>query len=162
VSLMDLLDDYIFGPLNYVDRLEGLLKALYYQDTGVRFAIPRKGKGGKHTLQDVSQILQQYGIPIFCRTHDSKNMYFRVKKRQAAWAEYLLLNAGIELNHPLVDPRNINYAASHPPGWMPTPWAEKQPNNLPNTQAPSSSTNKGASKSESLWQEFTRGLDNLF
>lgn len=125
MSFADLLDDLILGPLNLIDRGQGLLAGLMYGDMGYQFAIPRADKDGRHTLNEVSEILARYGIPVYGRTHDAHCMYFRVKKRQARWAEYILLNAGVELRNPSVDRRNSVYVASHPPDWMPKPWAEK-------------------------------------
>ena len=53
-------------------------------------------------------------------------MYFSVKKRQARWAEYVMLNAGVELANPTFDRRNPGYVGRHGPGWMPQPWSEKE------------------------------------
>ncbi|MCB0061364.1 MAG: hypothetical protein KDE19_04595 [Caldilineaceae bacterium] len=128
-TLIDFIETYILGPLNYVDRIEGLYKAALYQDSGHRFAIPRIDKGGKHTLRAVEEMLNSYGIAVYCRTYDAKHRYFRVKHRQANWAEYLLLHAGVELRGPLVNPRNAIYVARHPAGWMPQPWAAQEDDN---------------------------------
>lgn len=125
-ALFDFLDNFIYGPLNYLDRIEGLFKAGWYQDTGHRFAMPRIDKGGRYDLRQVETLLNRYGVAVFCRTYDANNRYFRVKKRQARWAEYILLHAGVELRGPLYDPRNAHYVAQHPPGWMPQPWSEQQ------------------------------------
>lgn len=121
-KILDFLDNFVYGPMNYIDRFEGLVKSSIYWDTGYRFAILRLDKGGKHSLAEVSNLLQSYGIAIYCRTYDADNRYFRVKKRQAIWAEYLLLHAGVDLRSPLLDPRNLRYVTNHPSGWMPTSW----------------------------------------
>ena len=156
--MIDFMDDFIYGPLNYVDRLEGLFKAFLYQDSGYRFAIPRLDKGGNHSLDEVSNLLKRYGIPIYCRTYDSKNRYFRVKKRQAAWAEYLLLQASVELRNPLIDPRNARYVSAHSLGWMPTPWSEKKQQSKSGQPM---NTDDETPKSDALWQAFDRALDDL-
>lgn len=122
-TLIDFIETYILGPLNYVDRIEGLYKAALYQDSGHRFAIPRIDKGGRDSLRTVEELLNSYGVAVYCRTYDAKYRYFRVKHRQANWAEYILLHAGVELCGPLVNPRNAAYVARHPVGWMPRPWS---------------------------------------
>jgi hypothetical protein len=122
---MDLLDDLIFGPLNLVDRADRVLRSVWYRDPGHRVAISRADKGGRHTLREVEDVLNRYGVKAYGRTHDSKNMYFIVKRRQARWAEYVLLHAGVELVSPTYDHRNPGYAAGHPPGWMPVPWSQR-------------------------------------
>lgn len=124
-ALWDFLDNYIYGPLNYIDRIEGLIKATKYRDSGYRFAIPRQDKGGEHSLSQVEDLLNTYGIPVFCRTFDADNHYFRIKNRQAEWAEYLMLLKGVELQGPLLNERNAHYAAKAPIGWMPQPWSVK-------------------------------------
>lgn len=138
--------DAILGPLNIFDRIEGLITSLRYGDYSTarkrgagwvaievlssvaganthRFSLVRKKD---HNLNEVESLLRRYGIPVFGRTHDDKNMYFSVKKRQARWAEYILLNAGVELANPTFDRRNPGYVGRHGPGWMPTPWSEKE------------------------------------
>lgn len=124
-SFWDFLDNYVYGPLNYVDRIEGLIKAAKYYDSGYRFAIQRQDKGGEHSLSQVEELLNTYGIAVFCRTFDANNHYFRVKNRQAEWAEYLMLLKGVELQGPLLNELNAYYAAKAPIGWMPQPWSVK-------------------------------------
>lgn len=138
-----IIDD-ILGNLNYVDRIEGLIMSLRHGDyararrsglLGIvievvssmimantrTFAISRSGN---FTLNEVEAMLRKYGISIFGRTHDARCMYFHVKLRQARWAEYLMLQAGVELESPIFDSRNVQYAGQHAPGWMPRPWIE--------------------------------------
>ena len=127
INIMDFLDDWVLGPMNLIDRLTGLLYSAKEKDLGYRMAIPRcdGDKGGEHTLNECEAILETYGVAIFSRTHDARNMYFKVKKRQAKWAEYLLLHAGVELVSQTVDNRNEGYAATKEAGWMPTPWGDR-------------------------------------
>jgi len=127
-SLMDLLDDFILGPLNWVDRLEWLVRGALYGDFGAKFAIPRadKSENDAPTLNEVERLLKRYGIAVYGRTHDSRNMYFHVKNRQARWAEYILLHAGVKLRNPTVDSRNAGYLARHAPGWMSEAWADRK------------------------------------
>lgn len=126
MSFMDTFDD-LFGPLNVIDILEGLIRGLAYGDLGYGFAIARADKDGKHTLNEAREILKGYGVDTFWYGFDSQKMYFRVKNRQARWAEYVLLHAGVELLNPTFDQRNPGYAASHAPGWMPRPWSAGRP-----------------------------------
>ena len=150
MSFWELFDD-VLGPLSPIDRAEGLISAVRYGDwkrasatgpagyaieffrstTGLncaRFSIPAKGN---HNLVEVEKLLRRYGIPVFGRTYDAGHMYFSVKKRQARWAEYIMLNAGVELANPTFDRRNPGYVGRHGPGWMPTPWSEKERESAP-------------------------------
>lgn len=127
-TIIDFIESYILGPLNYIDRIEGVVKATMYNDSGHTFTIPRIDKGGRYSLGEVETLLNRYGIAVYWRTYDAKHRYFRVKKRQAKWAEYLMVHAGVELQGPLLDPRNARYAAAHPAGWMPQPWSAREEN----------------------------------
>ncbi|MEZ4674342.1 MAG: hypothetical protein R2932_08880 [Caldilineaceae bacterium] len=133
-ALFDFLDNYVYGPLNYIDRGEGLIKAIIYQDSGHRFAIPRVDKGGKYNLRQIENLLTRYGVAVYSRTYDAKCRYFRVKKRQARWAEYVMLHAGVELLGPLFDEQNPHYVSQHPPGWMPQPWSEQNEDTADDTK----------------------------
>lgn len=125
---MDFMDDFVFGPLNFINRAEGLVRQKMNRCTAVRFSILRIDKGGGHTRGDAREILKKYGVPIFGTTHDAKCLHFLVKSHQAAWAEYLLLHAGVELQNPPVDPKNYTYVEQHQPGWMPSAWADREKN----------------------------------
>ena len=57
-------------------------------------------------MNEAIDILKGYGVDTFWYGFDSQKMYFRVKKRQARWAEYVLLHAGVELLNPAFDHRN--------------------------------------------------------
>ncbi len=122
-SLLDFMDDFVLGPLNLLDWIEGFANAAIYQDFGYEFAIPRSDKGGAWTLNEMRCLLASYGVATYGRRFDSLNMYIRVKNRQARWAEYVLLHAGVELLNPSFDQRNAGYVAKHAPGWMPRPWS---------------------------------------
>lgn len=117
---LDLLDDFVFGPLNLINRAEGALHLWAYQDFGTQFAIQREDKGGQHSLSGVRSILARYGVPLFGCTHDSRHIYFIVKRRQSVWAEYLLSRAGVELKGAVIYRGNLQ--SNHPQGWMPRPW----------------------------------------
>lgn len=124
-AIMDILDDLVLGPLNLINRIEGVARLAVARDHGVRFSLLRLDKGGKHTRVEARALLAKYGVATFGTTHDSRCLHFLVKSRQAKWAEYLLLHAGMELQNPLIDPRNAQYANRHARGWMPRPWAEQ-------------------------------------
>lgn len=120
MSIMDLLDDFVFGPFNLIDRIEGILTGIRYRDLGHQFAIPRADKGGPLTLAEIEDLLARYSVAVYGRTHDANRMYFHVKKRQARWAEHILLRAGAVLNSPPVDARSAHWASRHqgpPPAW---------------------------------------------
>ncbi len=120
---IDDIYDNIAGSLNYLDVLEGIIRGLVYGDLGYQMILRRVDKGGSHRMSEAIDILKGYGVNTFWYGFDAQNMYFRVKKRQARWAEYVLLHAGVELLNPAFDHRNAGYAASHAPGWMPRPWS---------------------------------------
>jgi hypothetical protein len=139
-----IIDD-LLGHLNYIDRIEGwimsvrfgdyaqarkgglagvaaeLLSSLFMGNTHT-FALPRSGA---HSLNEVEALLKKYGIAVFGRTHDARCMYFHVKRRQARWAEYLLVQAGVQLESATFDSRNAGYPGRHAPGWMPPAWSER-------------------------------------
>lgn len=120
MSLMDFLDDFVTGPLNLIDRAEGLLSGLRYGDMGHQFAVARMDKGGAHSLGECEDMLTEYGIAVYGRTHDARQMYFRVKNQQAVWAEYVLKGAGVDLLSPPVEARNEAWAAKRT--GMPVSW----------------------------------------
>ncbi len=117
--------DNIAGNLNLLDVIEGFVHGLVYGDFGYQIILRRVDKGGSHRMSDAIKILKSYGVNAFWFGFDSQKMYFRVKKRQARWAEYVLLHAGVELLNPAFDHRNAGYAANHAPGWMPRPWSAR-------------------------------------
>ena len=160
MSPMDLLDDYLFGPMNLINRLEGTLRLLFAQDRGVRFAILRQDKGGKHSLREVQELLQRYHIATFGCTHDAKHLYFLTKARQASWTEYILLRGGITMCNAAINPRNSHYAAQYPPGSLPTPWDEK----IAVAAMPASASTEDArtKPANSLSSQFTQMMDKLF
>ncbi|MEZ4638991.1 MAG: hypothetical protein R2856_29195 [Caldilineaceae bacterium] len=57
MSIMDFLDDYIMGPLNVIDHLEGFFSGIRYGDMGHQFAIPRVDKGGPMSLNEAEDLL---------------------------------------------------------------------------------------------------------
>ncbi len=138
--------DAILGPINPVSRVLGGLSAIRHINyrraarqgpaalavemaasavgaNAVQFGIPIHGK---YHVDEVRRLLKRYGAPTFTLLHDHRNFYFSVKRSQARWAEYVMLQAGVELVNPPIDPRNAAYPNRHPPGWMPRPWSERE------------------------------------
>ncbi len=112
--LNDLLDiPAYFDP---IDRVEGVLCTFYYADwaraarqrgaIGVAFELIsaiagycaptitfRRGAGWSGL--EIEKLLRRHGVKIWDRgIADSHTLYFCVKRRQVAWAEYLLERAG--------------------------------------------------------------------
>ena len=54
-------------------------------------------------INDVQGLLRQYGIKLWGVGYFNNELYFRVKKRQAHWAQYVLLRAGVPLLHGMLD-----------------------------------------------------------
>ncbi len=63
----------------------------------------------------IEKFLTRYGVRIWGRGFLGDQIFFRVKKRQARWAEYLLLRRGIPVTSSSFDARNIEYARRHAP-----------------------------------------------
>lgn len=122
MSIGETVEDVI-GSINVIEEFIGLVRATIYGDVGYEFRIRRIDKGGKHSMPEIKGILRNYGVATFWYGFSGGNIRFRVKKRQARWAEYVLLHAGVELLNPAFDHRNASYAAKHAPGWMPRPWS---------------------------------------
>ena len=102
-----------------VDRLIMVIRAFLGLDA-VQFAIPINGK---HSLDEVRKLLKDYGVSLFTLLHDHRNFYFSVKRTQARWAEYVLLQAGVELENELFNGRNAQYVKH---GYMPIPWKNRK------------------------------------
>lgn len=68
---------------------------------------------------DIERLLRRHGVKIWGRGFTNEYLTFRVKRRQANWAEYLLWRRGIPVySHPF-NPRNRLYAERHAPGSEP-------------------------------------------
>jgi hypothetical protein len=67
----------------------------------------------------IETLLMRHGVRIWGRGFRGNRIFFRVKKRQVRWAEYLLLRAGVIITSAIVDPRNLRYAESYLPGSEP-------------------------------------------
>ncbi|MCB0145853.1 MAG: hypothetical protein KDE50_38570, partial [Caldilineaceae bacterium] len=100
-KLMDLIDDYLFVPLDIITYAERSIKQRHYRDQGVKFSILKINRGGQHTQNDVKRILDKYHVTHFGWKPDSRCIHFMLKRKQASWGEYLLLLAGVDLQNPL-------------------------------------------------------------
>ncbi len=99
--MMDFLDDWVFGPLNWVDKFFGAFQILlrnpharnkqkYSRFNTVQMVVPRKDKNQKNPgFHVVIQHLNKYGVDTYFYSHDSQNLYFRVRKNQETWARKL-------------------------------------------------------------------------
>jgi hypothetical protein len=127
---LDLLDAF-----NWIDRAQGVLMSL-------RHARPRRrarqrGEAGSWTFQiprtagwsgaDIERFLNRYGIIVWGRRVTSQYLIFTVKRRQANWAEYLLLRRGIPVATQPYNSLNTAYGAAHAPGDAPPAWADRSP-----------------------------------
>lgn len=102
--MMDFLDDFVFGPFNLLDRAIGWAQIAtrrgsrkYRGRTGrfdmVRKAIPRSDKDPNiPPFKFVIQHLQKYGVDTYSYTHDSRNFYITIPKRQEKWFNRLYNN----------------------------------------------------------------------
>lgn len=99
----DLFDD-VLGPLNFVDRITGWLqlqtrrgsRRRRYRDAAsasVRITHPRPDKvPGAIPIMQVRAHLRKYGVDSYAYTHDARNFYFSVPKRQEEWFKRLYNN----------------------------------------------------------------------
>lgn len=53
-------------------------------------------------IQDIQALLMRYGIKLWGVAYWNGQLHFSVKKRQAHWAQYVMLRAGVPLMHGLL------------------------------------------------------------
>ena len=120
MNALDILD-----MVNVIDRLSGLLLGIYH--------------GGAHTFRfdrtattgaDVERLLRRYRIAVFGRRITDRYALLSVPSRQARWAEYVLLRAGIVPDGPLLDARNAAWAGRHAHGQAPPAWRDRRDRRL--------------------------------
>jgi len=139
---MHILD--IVSALDLLDRLEGVISSFINAD----WAGSRRRHGSTGTIVEVistvtfhnaptirisrmctwsglaiEQLLFRHGVRVWDRGVTSQEIFFRVKRRQVKWAEYLLLRAGVPVVSVLVEPRNSDWAAGYAPGSEPPNWS---------------------------------------
>jgi hypothetical protein len=130
----------LLAHLNVIDRIEGFVSGFLNADwhgacqrdglTGIigEFAASLAGHNAWQfyvprdcgwTGIEMERLLRRHGVKIWDRdfTHDC--LTFRVKRRQANWAEYLLRRRGIPVVSQPFNPLNDEYARRHAPGSEP-------------------------------------------
>ena len=80
---------------------------------------------------EIERLLKRHGVRIWGRGVNGRELFFRVKRRQANWAEYLLLRSGVPLTSTPFNPRNWEYAKRYAPGSEPPTWTWKSPKHRP-------------------------------
>jgi hypothetical protein len=126
LNVIDRIEGFVSGFLNadwhsaaQRDGFAGLVREFGASLTGRnawRFYVPRDcGWSGI----EMERLLQRYGVKIWDRDFTRDCLTFRVKRRQANWAEYLLRRRGIPVVSQPFNPRNEEYARWHAPGSEP-------------------------------------------
>lgn len=64
-----------------------------------QFYVPLNGGWSGHNIH---QLLAKHGIAMWGWSFANGEMFFLVKKKQAAWAQYVMLRAGVPLQGPLL------------------------------------------------------------
>lgn len=59
-------------------------------------------------INDIQALLLRHGIKVWGVGYWNNELFFRVKKRQAHWAQYVLLRAGVPLLHGLLEGTRAN------------------------------------------------------
>jgi len=100
----DLMDDFVFGPMNLIGRAVGAIRSAMRRSRSrrthkhaasatVRVAIPRPDKGGKVAALDVIKHVQRWGVDVVggreAATHDARNIYIVIPMRQLEWYRWL-------------------------------------------------------------------------
>ncbi len=101
------------------DGLVGLLDEFFDCVVGANSPVIRVSRASSWSGRAIEQLLQRHGVKVWDRGFLDEELYFRVKRRQATWAEYLLLRAGVPVTSPPIDPRNGAWTARYPPGSEP-------------------------------------------
>lgn len=126
----------IFGAFNLIDWVMGILWGLYYGDvTPHRISIPHpdddfweKYEGAFWNLRDTMMLLKEYHVRYYWIGFNGKEIWLHVQNKQARWAEYICLRAGIPIQT-IYDYRNTKWAAGHggpPPSWRSQREAERR------------------------------------
>ncbi|OGO40087.1 MAG: hypothetical protein A2Z03_05075 [Chloroflexi bacterium RBG_16_56_8] len=68
---------------------------------------------------EIERLLFRHGVRVWGRGFLDEQLFFRVKKRQARWAEYVLLRRAVPIAGAPFDPCNYEYAERHDPGSEP-------------------------------------------
>jgi hypothetical protein len=105
----------LLARLDGFERLEALLRHLSGEQSW-RLCVPRAcGWSG----MEIEQLLKRHGVRLWDRGFTKEHLTFRVKRRQANWAEYLLWRRGIPVCSRPFNPLNQEYGLRHAPGSEP-------------------------------------------
>jgi len=136
--MADLLE--LVAHLDAIDRIEGLVSSFlnadwqgaYQRDNVAGLAGEFAASlTGRNTWQfyvprdcgwsgiEMERLLRRHGVKIWDRNFTRDCLMFRVKRRQANWAEYLLRRRGILVLSRPFNPLNDEYARRHAPGSEP-------------------------------------------
>jgi hypothetical protein len=80
--------------------------------------------------RSISSLLMRHGINMWGWTFANGEMFFRVKKKQAAWAQYVMLRASVPLQGPLLSRTPDVSAAISSPSESPSQRSAGSPNDL--------------------------------
>ena len=69
------------------------------------FFVPLRGAWRGH---DINQLLAEYGIEMWGWGFAYGELFFRVRRNKAEWAQYLMLRAGVPLKHRLLASKSAN------------------------------------------------------
>lgn len=134
--MLDVDIDHLASQMDWIDRIEGVVSTFINADWAG--AHRRNGALGLiHEFIDclafanaptvlvsresswsgleIERLLRRHGVKVWNRGILADSLYFCVKRRQARWAEYLLLRAGVPVTSALHDPHNRNYTAGYAP-----------------------------------------------
>lgn len=142
--MSDLLD--VLGMFDVINRVEGIVSSFIHADWngalrkggafGVAGELMSTAAGGNRWKIWVSRLdgwngveieryLRKYGVVIWDRGFLGDDYYFSVKKRQANWAEYLLLRRGLTITGPYFNPDNVRHGERYAPGDAPPAWVDR-------------------------------------
>jgi hypothetical protein len=126
LNVIDRIEGFVSGFLNAdwqgayrrngADGLIGEFAASLTGRNAWQFYVPRDcGWSGI----EMERLLRRHGVKIWDRDFTRDCLTFRVKRRQANWAEYLLRRRGIPVVSRSFNPLNDEYARRHAPGSEP-------------------------------------------
>jgi len=91
--------------------LEGLANGDPFATKSWTFYVPLDSSWSGARIEG---LLKRNGVKVWARIIHGGDLFFRVHKKQAEWAEYLLLRAGVPLKYRLYSERNLQYLHPQP------------------------------------------------
>lgn len=88
MSIMDILDDFILGPLDLIDELLAPVKLRSVRIDKIR--IPRSDKTGGATLNETLDHLREHGVDCAPGNFNAREMTFYVRRSQRRWLNWLV------------------------------------------------------------------------